>query len=153
MSPSNPLNVFQNEVLLIALITWALAQLIKPFTTYLIKHKWQWHMIFATGGMPSSHSTLMTSMAVAIGLIIGWNSPEFAIAFAVTAVVVADAAGVRRQAGFHAEAINVLVHELLEGHPLSDKQLREMLGHTPIEVLGGILWGILCAVTLWYWWW
>ena len=152
MSPSNPLTIFQNEILVIAFFTWMIAQLVKPFTTYLIKGEWKWRMLLATGGMPSSHSTLVTSVAVSVGLLVGWSTPEFAIASTLAAVVIADAAGVRRQAGFHAEAINVIVQELLQGHPLSDKQLREVLGHTPIEVLGGILWAILSTVTLWYFW-
>jgi acid phosphatase family membrane protein YuiD len=152
MDPSNPLNIFRNEILQIAFITWAIAQSVKPFTSYLITHKWNWGMLISTGGMPSSHSTLVTSVAVSTGLLIGWATPEFAVAATLAMVVIYDAAGVRRQAGFHAEAINVIIQELLQGHPLSDKEFREMLGHTPIEVLGGILWGTISTVTLWYFW-
>jgi hypothetical protein len=67
-------------------------------------------------------------------------------------VVIYDAAGVRRQAGMHAQTINVLVQEVLQGHPISDTQLREVLGHTPIEVFGGVVWGTLATYTLWLFW-
>jgi uncharacterized protein len=64
-------------------------------------------------------------------------------------VVIYDAAGVRRQAGIHAQKINVLINELLAGHPVSDKQLLEVLGHTPFEVTGGVILGILVGTLYW----
>jgi acid phosphatase family membrane protein YuiD len=68
-------------------------------------------------------------------------------------VVVADAAGVRREAGFHAEALNTIMRELMEGETLAaEKELREVLGHTPAEVLGGIIWATLATTLLWYFW-
>jgi acid phosphatase family membrane protein YuiD len=91
-------------------------------------------------------------VAIGCGLIVGWATPVFAVAATLAVVVIYDAAGVRRQAGFHAQTINLLVQEVLQGHPISDTQLREVLGHTPIEVFGGILWGSVATVTLWYLW-
>jgi hypothetical protein len=67
-------------------------------------------------------------------------------------VVIYDAAGVSRQAGMHAQTINVLVQEVLQGHPISETELREVLGHTPIEVFGGILWGSIATIVIWYFW-
>ena len=152
MASNSILTVFQNEVLVIACITWAIAQIVKPFIGYLITRKFDWRMFFSTGGMPSSHATLVTSVAVGVGLIAGWSTPEFAVAGALAAVVIYDAAGVRRQAGIHAQTLNVLVQEVLQGHPISENELREVLGHTPIEVFGGVLWGSVATFTLWYLW-
>jgi hypothetical protein len=83
---------------------------------------------------------------------VGWATPVFAVAATLAVVVIYDAAGVRRQAGMHAQTINLLVQEVLQGHPISETELREVLGHTPIEVFGGILWGTIATITLWYFW-
>jgi uncharacterized protein len=152
MSSSSILTIFQNEILVIAFITWSIAQIAKPFIGYLITKSFDWKMFFSTGGMPSSHTTLVVSVAIGVGLIVGWSTPEFAVAATLAVVVIYDAAGVRRQAGIHAQTINVLVQEVLQGHPISDTQLREVLGHTPIEVFGGIVWGSLATYTLWLMW-
>jgi acid phosphatase family membrane protein YuiD len=143
----------QNDVLLITLITWGLAQLIKPLTGYLIKGRWDWTQLLSTGGMPSSHTTLVVSATLATGLFVGFNSPLFAVSTAFAMVVIADAAGVRREAGFHAEALNTIMREVMDGQPLeAEKELREVLGHTPLEVLGGIVWATLATTVLWYLW-
>jgi uncharacterized protein len=152
MAPSNFLTIFQNEILVIAFITWGIAQFAKPFIGYLITRTFDWRMFFSTGGMPSSHSTLVTSVAVGVGLMVGWATPVFAVAATLAAVVIYDSAGVRRQAGIHAQTINVLVQEVMRGQPISENQLREVLGHTPIEVFGGILWGTIATFTMWYFW-
>jgi uncharacterized protein len=152
MSSSNVLTIFQNEIIIIAFITWAIAQTSKPFIGYLITRSFDWKMFFSTGGMPSSHTTLVTSVAIGVGLMVGWSTPIFAVAATLAVVVIYDAAGVRRQAGIHAQTINVLVQEVLQGHPISDTQLREVLGHTPIEVFGGVVWGTLATYTLWLFW-
>ena len=152
MPPSNILTIFQNKILVIAFITWAIAQAVKPFIGYLITRQFDWRMFLSTGGMPSSHATMVTSIAVGVGLIVGWASPVFAVAVTLAIVVIYDAAGVRRQAGIHAQAINLIMQEVLQGHPISETQLREVLGHTPIEVFGGVLWGSLATFTIWYFW-
>ncbi len=152
MESSSLITIFQNQILVMALITWFIAQAVKPFIGYLITREFDWKMFFSTGGMPSSHSTLVTSVAVGVGLMVGWATPVFAVAATLAVVVIYDAAGVRRQAGIHAQTINLLVQEVLQGHPISDTQLREVLGHTPIEVFGGILWGSIATYTLWYLW-
>jgi acid phosphatase family membrane protein YuiD len=102
--------------------------------------------------MPSSHSALIVSATVGIGLFLGFDSPLFALAVAFTMIVVYDAAGVRRQAGMHAERINVLFDELLHGHLWGQNELREVLGHTPLEVTGGILLGLIVATVNWLIW-
>jgi len=148
----NILNVFQNRVLITALTAWGLAQVIKIPLEYLRTRHWNWALLFSVGGMPSSHAALLTSAAHAIGLYYGFDNPLFALSVVITMVVTYDAAGIRRQAGVHAHRINVIFDELLRGHPVKQKDLREVLGHTPLEVVGGILFGIVVATIMWLLW-
>ena len=99
--------------------------------------------------MPSSHSALMTAVTTSIGLNAGWGSPVFALALAITAIVVYDATGVRRQAGFHAERINQIIRELFQLKKLEEDEvsyLREIIGHTPGEAFAGVLFGAAIAL-------
>jgi len=144
--------VFQNHVLITMLTAWLLAQIIKIPLDYLYTHRWNWALLLSVGGMPSSHSSLLTSATVSIGLYYGFDNPLFALGVAITMVVTYDAAGVRRQAGVHAQRINMLFNELLRGHMFDQKDLREVLGHTPLEVTGGVLFGIVVATVMWLIW-
>lgn len=148
----NFIDVLQNRVLIAGLSAWALAQIIKIPLDYLRTRRWNWALLFTTGGMPSSHSSLMTATTHAVGLYYGFANPLFAIALAVTMVVVYDAANVRRQAGIHAKRINVIFDELLRGHPINERDLREVLGHTPLEVVAGVLLGLAIATGQWLLW-
>jgi len=138
-----------NHALLTGLAAWLLAQVLKPPLEYLRRGKWNWGYLASAGGMPSSHSALMVGTTLGIALHVGFDNPVFAIAVAITMIVVYDAAGVRREAGRHAQAINTIIEELLSGHPISDKELREVLGHTPMEVIGGIFLGIIVGILYW----
>jgi acid phosphatase family membrane protein YuiD len=144
--------LFQNRVLIAGVLAWALAQIIKIPLDFFRTRRWNWALLFTTGGMPSSHSALMTATTHAIGLYYGFATPMFALAVAITMIVVYDAANVRRQAGIHAQRINIIFDELLRGHPINEKDLREVLGHTPLEVAGGILFGIVVATGQWLIW-
>jgi len=144
--------VFDNKVLIAVLVGWLLAQILKIPTEYLRSRRWLWAMFFAAGGMPSSHTSLMVAGTLAVGLYHGFDNPIFGIAVAITMIIAHDAAGVRRQAGKHAERINVLFDELLKGHMWSDDDLKEIIGHTPLEVVGGIILGLLVATTQWMIW-
>ena len=148
----NLLDVFQNKVLIAVLAGWLLAQILKIPTEYLRSRRWLWMMFFAAGGMPSSHTALMVSGTLAVGLYHGFDNPIFAMAVAVTMIIAHDAAGVRRQAGKHAERINLLFDELLKGHMWSEDELKEVIGHTPLEVIGGIILGLLVAIGQWMIW-
>ncbi len=134
-----------NRILLAALLPWAIAQIVKPPLNYLMHREWNWSLLLSSGGMPSSHSALVTGAFMAVGLQEGFNSPLFAVAFVLAMIVVYDATGVRRHAGDQARVINLMIDELLTGHPLAEKELKEVLGHTPREVLGGIVLGIVMA--------
>lgn len=141
--------ILHNHILWTAMVGWVLAQVLKVPIDSLREHRWNWALFFAAGGMPSSHSALVTSTAAAVGLHSGFDTPVFAVAVALAMVVVYDATGVRRQAGKQAEKINVLVEELLKGHPINEEHLREAIGHTPLEAMGGVLLGLLAAVGMW----
>lgn len=144
--------VFLNKILIIALTAWGIAQVLKVPLEYFRTRQWSWAMVLAAGGMPSSHSALMVSVTLALGLYLGFDDPLFALGTAITMIVTYDAAGIRRQAGMHAERINLLFDELLHGHKMSEKDLREVIGHTPLEVAGGILLGLIVAITMWILW-
>lgn len=141
-----------NRVLICGLTAWGTAQIIKVPLEYLRSRRWQWGWLLTTGGMPSSHASLIVGTANSIGLYFGFDTPLFALAAAVAMIVTYDAAGVRRQAGMHAERINVLFDELLKGHLWNEEELREVLGHTPFEVLGGVLWGLAVTTVMWFVW-
>jgi acid phosphatase family membrane protein YuiD len=144
--------IFQNYVLIAALIAWGIAQLIKVPLEYLQTHHWNWALFVSPGGMPSSHSALIVGITHSIGLSVGFNSALFALAFALSMIVIYDATGIRRQAGRHAELINAMINDLAAGNPLKEEQLREVLGHTPLEALGGILLGLVVAQITWMLW-
>ena len=142
--------ILENHVLWTALAGWFLAQAFKIPIDYFRIRKWNWATFFAAGGMPSSHSALVTSAALGAGLHYGFDSPVFGLGVAIAMVVVYDATGVRRQAGMQAKKINVLVEELLRGHPISSQHLREVIGHTPLEAIGGVLLGLVVAQGMWF---
>ena len=148
----NPLSVLDNHVLIPALTAWGLAQLIKLPLEFVRTRRWNWGIIMSTGGMPSSHSALVMGTSYAIGLYVGFDSPLFALSIAVAMVVIYDATGIRRQAGKHARIINAIVNDLASGHPLKEEQLREILGHTPLQAAGGALLGLLICQLFWMFW-
>lgn len=139
--------VLANRHLWAALAAWAIAQALKVLTSIRRGHRLDWSKLVGPGGMPSSHSAFVTGLAISIGITEGWNSPGFAMALVFAMVVMYDAAGVRRAAGKQARVLNQLVDAMFdEGHVPFGK-LRELLGHTPLEVVAG---AILGAVTAWY---
>jgi len=146
------LALFDNRALVACMIAWGLAQALKLPIEFAQRRKWNWSLLLRAGGMPSSHSALVSAAAHGIGLTAGFDSPIFALAIAVAMVVIYDAAGIRRQAGRHAEIINAMVRDLVEGHPLRQEQLREVLGHSPFEAFVGLVMGILVAqLTIMLW--
>jgi acid phosphatase family membrane protein YuiD len=139
------MEIHQYKVLLSILVAWWVAQTLKPFIHYLRTREWQWSMWFSAGGMPSSHSAVIVSATYALGLLKGFDSAEFALGVAIAMIVLYDAAGIRRQAGEHARIINAIIEDLSHGHPLKEEHLKELLGHTPGEVVTGVITGILMA--------
>jgi acid phosphatase family membrane protein YuiD len=143
------LAIFNNPILIAGFTSWGLAQLIKVPWNYLSTGKWDWVLLLRAGGMPSSHSALVASAAHAAGLFVGFASPIFALALTLAVIVIYDATGIRRQAGKHAEYINRIIRDRLKGVDSRDHQLREVLGHTPLEALAGTVLGIAVAQVIW----
>ncbi|HCI81682.1 MAG TPA: hypothetical protein DHW02_18550, partial [Ktedonobacter sp.] len=102
--------------------------------------------LVSSGGMPSSHSALVTGLATATGRVSGVSSASFAIAVVVASIVMYDAAGVRRAVSIQARILNQMIEELFEGKPLAEKRLRELIGHTPVQVFVGALLGICIGI-------
>jgi acid phosphatase family membrane protein YuiD len=148
----NLLTIFSNPILIAGITSWGLAQLIKVPLNYFSSGKWDWVLLLRAGGMPSSHSALVASVAHASGLFVGFDSPVFALALTVAVIVIYDATGIRRQAGKHAEYINRIIRERLKRGESRDHQLREVLGHTPLEALAGTILGIAVAQAVWLLW-
>ena len=136
--------IFHNQILMTAIVSWALAQLIKIIIELIRTHRINWQLIFATGGMPSSHSSLVVALATATGLRQGFDSSLFAIATVLAFVVLYDAQGIRRQAGI----INRMLQNVENAGIKVDKNLKELLGHTPIQVMGGTILGIIVALVM-----
>ena len=143
------MSVFHNGVLIGGLIAWAIAQTVKVPIEFLQTHRWNWALLVQAGGMPSSHAALLVAVTHGIGLFTGYDSPLFALAFAMCMIVIYDATGIRRQAGRHARIINKMILDMQSGHPLKQELLREVLGHTPLEALAGTLLGIAVAQITW----
>ena len=132
-----------NSVLLIALAACFSAQLLKFLIAVVINGKFHLRTLFETGGLPSSHSAFVTAMAAGVGAALGWDSPEFAIAFVLATIVMYDASGVRQEAGKHARVLNRVIDEVFTGEAKwQDGRLKEFLGHTSTEVVAGAVWGV-----------
>jgi acid phosphatase family membrane protein YuiD len=138
--------LIHNRVVIAAMLAWMIGQFLKFPLEYLLNKRWNWGIMFSSGGLPSSHSSLVTAVALTIGLQEGFDSAIFALAAAIGMIVIYDAAGVRRQAGIHAERINAIMKSFFESGQLGEDELddlKEMLGHTPLEVVSGVLLGVL----------
>lgn len=145
--------LFQNYILNVALIGWASAQLIKTVLYLIVNRKFNAERLVGAGGMPSSHSAAVCALFIAVARQTGVQSPEFAMAFILAAIVMYDAMGVRRAAGEHAKVLNKIVFHFNNDEDdefdLDDeKELKEFLGHTPLQVVCGAMLGILVAILI-----
>ena len=132
-----------NLILNLAIIAWASAQLIKLFVTRVVEGRWDWRHILSSRGMPSSHSAAVCACAASVGYIYDFFSPLFAIAVVMAVVVMYDAANVRRETGKQAVVLNYIMEHWGEGRPVEfEKALKELVGHTPLQVLMGALLGV-----------
>lgn len=135
--------IMKNDPLWAALFAWAVAQFLKIVITLIIKRKLDLSRLYGAGGMPSSHSALTMALTMNVGKTVGFDKPSFAVALIVAFVVMYDAAGVRRAAGQQAAAINILFSH--NGMKL-EEQLKELLGHTPLQVFMGAVLGIIVGL-------
>lgn len=138
--------IFNNKIISASILSWFIAQLIKIIIDCIKNKTINPKLIVSSGGMPSSHSSFVTAMAVSVGIKDGFNSSLFAIAFVISMVVMYDASGVRRAAGKQAEVLNIFIANF-EKHGIKiDSKLKELLGHSPIEVFAGAILGIVIAI-------
>ncbi|WP_254564962.1 divergent PAP2 family protein [Oscillatoria sp. HE19RPO] len=139
-------NIIDNRVLLVATLACLIAQSAKLAIELAKNRKFNFRVLVETGGMPSAHSALVTALATGIGQTAGWNSTEFALATIFAVIVMYDAAGVRQAAGKQARILNQIVDEFFsDDHDLNEARLKELLGHTPFQVIVGALLGVCIA--------
>ena len=143
------LSLAQNRILVTGCVAWVCSQATKLTIHTIIHKQWTWERLFGDGGMPSSHSATVSSVATATGLICGWDSPLFAIASILALVVMHDAMGVRQETGKQARVINSML-ELFEsmgrGDLTPEETLKEFVGHTRRQVFVGAAFGAIIAV-------
>ena len=137
-----------NRILIAAFVAWLVAQVGKTLYELIRYRKLNFSRLVSSGGMPSSHSALVTGLATATGRIDGAGSAAFAIAVVLASIVMYDAAGVRRAVSLQARILNQMMDEAFQGHPIAEKRLRELIGHTPIQVVVGGLLGIAIALLI-----
>jgi len=133
--------LLRNRHLLAVAVAWSAAQILKPIVYWAVNRKWDWRWFLTAGGMPSAHSAAFSALTMATALIDGLGSAAFAIASVTSVVVLYDAAGVRRSAGQQAHVLNQILEELFSGRPIAEEHLRELIGHTPFEVIAGAMLG------------
>ena len=144
--------LLNNRFFVVPLASWGIAQVLKVIINYCITKELNWERLFGDGGMPSGHSATVFSMATMAFLTYGAGSYQFAIAGILAIIVCHDATGVRLETGKQAAVLNEILEafELLAPDKISEANLKEFVGHTPIQVLAGILLGILNAIVVYF---
>lgn len=137
--------LIQNKILMTTLSAWIIAQTIKVTTGVIRQKRFDFRWFVGTGGMPSAHATGASCLATAVGLEHGFNSAYFALAASFAIVVMFDAQGVRRATGRQARILNKITEDIYWQGRINESRLRELIGHTPIEVIVGFFLGILIA--------
>ena len=139
--------LLSNDMLICAVLAYLVAQILKIFTTLWRDGEFHLSILVSSGGMPSSHASTVVALAVSCARIHGAASPLFAICFILAAIVMYDATGVRRAAGEQAKILNQIVADLFSGDPsYSEKALKELIGHTPLQVIMGALLGLVIGL-------
>ena len=140
--------IFKNKIFLITLTVWFLAQLTKVILGVIKEKRFNFRWFIGTGGMPSSHTAGSSALATSVGLAYGFNSPLFAVAAAFAMVTMFDAQGVRRATGYQATILNKMMDDIYWKGQIEEQRLKELIGHTPIQVLAGFIFGVICAMIL-----
>ncbi|SCZ82036.1 divergent PAP2 family protein [Acidaminobacter hydrogenoformans] len=137
--------IASNRMFQVAFVSWFIAQVLKVILTLITDRKLNLYRMIGSGGMPSSHSSLVMGLSTAIGLYLGWDSPLYAVALVTSLVVMYDASGVRRAVGIQAAILNQIIEDAYQHKPFSQDKLKELIGHTPYEVFAGAILGIVVA--------
>ena len=138
--------VARNKILLTTVSTWFIAQTLKVTIAVLTQRRFDFRWFIGTGGMPSSHAAGASCLAMAVGLEYGFDSVIFALAASFALVVMFDAQGVRRASGKQARILNKITEDIYWQGKIDEGRLRELIGHTPVEVIGGFVVGITVAL-------
>lgn len=138
-------HILQYSAFVAAFLGFFFAQVAKVFTHHFVTREWDLTRLVGSGGMPSSHTSLVMGLTTALGMLQGTSSPFFAIALVFSLIVMYDATGVRLHAGKQASVLNMIITELPPDHPVSSStgQLKDTLGHTPLQVAVGAVVGIV----------
>ncbi|MFH0738829.1 MAG: divergent PAP2 family protein [Candidatus Omnitrophota bacterium] len=140
------IDIIKNKIFMTTLSAWVIAQSIKVSIGVINQKRFDFRWFVGTGGMPSSHAAGASCLATAIGLDYGFNTVYFALAAAFAIVVMFDAQGVRRSSGRQARILNKIMDDIYWKGKMHEGRLRELIGHTPIEVIVGFLLGITIAL-------
>ena len=142
--------ILGNKILDVVVIAWFIAQFYKVVSSLILEKRLNIRRFWETGGMPSSHSSTVSSLATAVGITQGIHSVYFAISVVFAIIVMHDASGIRRAAGKQAGVLNELGKSLsnLFEEKFHQEQLKELLGHTPVEVLAGAILGVVVALLM-----
>ena len=143
------IDILTNPFLITSLSSWFIAQLLKVIINAFIYKKIVWERLVGDGGMPSGHSATVSSLAVITGLICGFGSVQFALAAILAVIVCHDATGVRMETGKQSVILNEII-QILESRELPEVKLKELVGHTPLQVIAGILIGIANACVMYF---
>ena len=142
------ITILENKIFLSAGLAWLIAQVLK-IIFYASKHRRiNFKLLLGSGGMPSSHSSTVMALCTAVGKVEGWDTSIFIVSLIFSIIIMTDAVGVRRAVGQQAQILNIMVDELYEKGTISERRLKELLGHTPVEVFVGAGIGILVALWL-----
>jgi len=145
VTPFNPPFDVMRGVMAVFL-SWFISQLLKMVREMSREKRFNFRWLFDTGGMPSSHSATVASLATVVGLYYGFKSVPFLMACIYSFIIMFDAAGVRRNVGRQAEILNKMLEDVNRGQEVREERVKELLGHTPIEVFAGALVGIVMAM-------
>lgn len=137
--------LFSNQVFIASFWGWFVAQFLKVVITLIIEKKLNLYRMVGSGGMPSSHSSMVMALSTGVGLLEGFDSVAYAIALCFALIVMYDASGVRRAVGKQAIILNTMLDDLYQHRPIPHDRLKELVGHTPYEVLAGAALGIVIA--------
>ena len=141
--------ILTNQVLLSATLGWLIAQILKTLIDLWYSKSFSMERLYGSGGMPSSHSATVCALATASAYRFGAGSFEFAISFIFAAVVMYDAMGVRRETGKQAKLLNMIMEQdfwKFDGSEAFQDKLKELVGHTPLQVLMGSILGVVIAI-------
>ncbi|MDD5730092.1 MAG: divergent PAP2 family protein [Candidatus Omnitrophica bacterium] len=140
----------KNKILMTTLASWIIAQTVKVLIGVVREKKFDFRWFIGTGGMPSSHTAGASCLAVASGIVYGFDSGYFALAASFALVVMFDAQGVRRATGRQAQILNKIMDDIYWQGKIREGRLRELIGHTPIEVVAGFLLGVSIALAAYF---